>query len=803
MEDEIQKLRAALAAEKKRADDETKRADVEKKRADDAKKRADDEKKRTDDEKKRADDEQKRAEDEKKRAEDEQKRADDEKKRADDEKKRADDEVAKNQKTVYFEYLDNTHTHIASTLLVETDRSKAASGKAAKANGKVYPRVLRRWVDFPQLHRQQFDDLTTLFGDNRLFPSYNDTRSIASDLSPRKRRDEQDIRPYIRAYLELPATHIIKAFLQRTTEPSYAGLSFHFSNNTHGTAAQRRLEPDLAASAHTSAGGPSRSSSRKRKLDSSTSLAPDRWGQRVREDQSADDDEYFENILPGEYKAAHKVRGSDFRRILGNHDAPPAESFIGDCAQKLQQDGVAIAEVLCQAYHYMVVYGKTYSYVTSGEGTVLLMAAPENAATLLYHYIGHAAVASPITQPERDLVCVPAAQMATLIVKALVADPYPMATSTTLLNDLPRWPKPLATARRLASSGPQGGGSPPSEGDDDNDNDDDRGRDSGMPPPPAPSFGGHGDSATQPRSDSAGGASRPFDRFELPRREYCTQRCLLGLCRGGPLDRNCPNMSEHASGERRKTGADGRPHHPISAVELCAMLLDQFTNSLSAGLECLMKYGMFGTIGTLFKVTLCAYGYTFVAKGVQDAHQHALREEATLYADAATQHLQGVLMPVYLGCIELEEWPYILPSGALIWHLMFLSWAGVSLAKRVPECLGDVDDVIDDMYCELYSHGIFHQDVREANLAWNPELGRVMAIDFDRAFVMDEEDYAESPPPPSPVASARLVARIPQETKIKAKLAGEKRGHGGTGDDGVEEKRMRMSVSAAGGEQHQ
>ncbi|KIH93168.1 hypothetical protein SPBR_02391 [Sporothrix brasiliensis 5110] len=770
------------------------------------------------------------------------------------EKRRADEEAAKNNDRVYFEYLQNVETKIAPILTVETDRKQAAAGQAAKVGGKVYPRGLRRWVDFPQQHRQQFDDLATLFGDQRLFPSYNDSVSVARNLSPVKRRDEQDVRPFVRACLEVPAMRVVNAFLQRTTDPRYAGLTFRFGNNAYGTAA-RQMKLDNASSALS--GGSSRDdsshgrlSSRKRKFDNVSSLAPDRWGLRIRadgpdNDDDDDDNEFSESILPGEYKAVHKVRGHDFRNILGNSDAPPAESLIDDCAQqsgggdggsgggggggvdvdpqqhhvpaadanpaskKRRQDEMTIAQVLCQAYHYMIVCGTVYSYVTSGEGTVFLMVAPESADTLLYHCVDHAASAAPITQPENDLVRVPAAQMATLILKALVAGLQPTATTTALLQDLPRWPNPQAKVRSSLDAPGRRPGRSPRGGDDDDDNDDDgddddntmhgdKGDPGGMLLPLAPSSIRGGGGATQPRRHSADTSSRPFDPLEPPRREYCTQACLLGLCRGGPLDPACPNTPEHARGAQQTIGADGQPCHAISTADLCAMLLDQLTRSLSAGVECLMKYGLFGTIGTLFKVTLCTYGYTFVAKGVQDADEQALKDEAALYANPATLPLRGVLMPVYLGYMELEEWPYILPSGACIWHMMLLSWAGVSLAKRVPDSVADVEQAIDDMQCELYRHGIYYCDVHDANLAWNKELGRVMALDFDRAFIMDEEDYAESPP--RATAAARIQADAHETNSLAlSKLAAvapdsrkaDKRKREDIDQDGVNEKRTR------------
>ncbi|KAK0728528.1 hypothetical protein B0T26DRAFT_748730 [Lasiosphaeria miniovina] len=629
------------------------------------------------------------------------KRADDEEAARLAEKKRADDEVAKNENTAYLRYLHNIQTHIPPILRVETNRQRAALGKAANANGKM---------------------LQILFGDAFHFPSFNDSKSVAKNLSPGKRRDEQYIRPSVRAYLETPSMLIVNTFLRLTDDPQYRGLEFQFGNNAYGTSARKKTssvpdvdEPDVERRSRSQSLSRSRSHSHshshslhsspspsKRKFDSATALVPDRWGLRLRRNESDDDDaEFSESILPGEYKAAHKIRGDHIRNILGNPDVPPAEALVGVCAERRriagnsgigissdtgdesdnsgsvdgkqktaatadaaltaiwrQKDEMTIAEVICQTYHYMIVYGTKYGYVTSGEGTVFFMIVPKSPDALLYHFIDHAV----FLQTEDDPLRVPAAQMATLILEALVTDLRDQGITTALFTDLPH---------RSADD--------------------------------ADGAGGAGGNANR---DSR--SSRPVVLIEHARQEYCTQACLLGLRRGGPLDPACPNTSEHARAERQRTGADGRQqHHATNTAELCTILLKQLTGSLSAGIECLMKFGLFGAIGTLFNITLCGYGYTFVAKGVQDADELALKREAAFYASPVTQRVQGVLIPVYLG------------------------W------RRIPEAIDDVESIVQDIEDSLYRHSIVHADIRLANLAWNKELKQVMALDFDRAFLMD------------------------------------------------------------------
>ncbi|EGC48114.1 conserved hypothetical protein [Histoplasma capsulatum var. duboisii H88] len=50
-------------------------------------------------------------------------------------------------------------------------------------------------------------------------------------------------------------------------------------------------------------------------------------------------------------------------------------------------------------------------------------------------------------------------------------------------------------------------------------------------------------------------------------REYCTQKCLLGLINGDLLDRNCPNVASHGGGKRHDIG-----HHELLRLA-CSQIL--------------------------------------------------------------------------------------------------------------------------------------------------------------------------------------------------------------------------------------
>lgn len=69
--------------------------------------------------------------------------------------------------------------------------------------------------------------------------------------------------------------------------------------------------------------------------------------------------------------------------------------------------------------------------------------------------------------------------------------------------------------------------------------------------------------------------------------------------------------------------------HPISHGDFLTLLRNQLEQTLDDGIEKLDKGG---ARGVLFRVTLTAYGYTFVRKGTVPEFIKDLEHEATVYA---------------------------------------------------------------------------------------------------------------------------------------------------------------------------
>ncbi|KAG6111094.1 hypothetical protein E4U13_005081 [Claviceps humidiphila] len=217
---------------------------------------------------------------------------------------------------------------------------------------------------------------------------------------------------------------------------------------------------------------------------------------------------------------------------------------------------------------------------------------------------------------------------------------------------------------------------------------------------------------------------------------YCSQKCLLGLVRGHDLDWSCPNVTLHCQGEAGNAGYHHK-RHSINHSEWLSLLWDQFQQSLDVG----MTYtGAFGARGMFFKVTLLAYGYTFVSKGAISAHAKYLQHEAEIYKQL--EPTQGVHVPVFLGVVDLRTMKknFWVGFGVQVVHLMFLSWGGHHIEQdkmvrfEIPR--SRLIEQAEQAMKSVHDNDVIHRDVRWENVLFNPETKGVMMIDFERSDLL-------------------------------------------------------------------
>lgn len=155
-------------------------------------------------------------------------------------------------------------------------------------------------------------------------------------------------------------------------------------------------------------------------------------------------------------------------------------------------------------------------------------------------------------------------------------------------------------------------------------------------------------------------------------KEYCTQKCLLGLKHGGQLDEKCPNHPMHC-----KFGGANESLHPLDAQSVTLLIQRQL--EIDQRLFCYQPtVSVKGHHADFFKISLAGFGYTFCAKGVAVSDQHRLMNEYVMYEQM--KDLQGICVPVCLGLFALQK-PFGSQniSGLEITHMLLMSNAGASV----------------------------------------------------------------------------------------------------------------------------
>ncbi|KAL2359120.1 hypothetical protein RJZ56_008046 [Blastomyces dermatitidis] len=606
-------------------------------------------------------------------------------------------------------YLQLVQQWLVSMLSIEPDPDKTSTGSVTSVDGKYYPLELYVWDDFP--HNETFDKFMNLFSHKPLFPSKTDVLGVQGDLSLNPWWNEYDIRPLIRSAIEKPAHRVVTAYLEQSGKAD----RFFFMDYAHSL--DNRAPQEQSDKCKVSSSSQKQSQSPEHK---NTKPIPDRWG--IYEFLSRD----VRHVCVGEYKIARKIHTEEIKQILTSSSANlflevlrrKQSGFVNSDIEKTQEK---VAQILCQTFHYMITSGLLYGYIILGE-TLIFLKIENSSPQKLYFYLTPQVVTETESPHEFEIRNAPAAQLATFATVALHSKEISRDWITKAQNcGICRWPllppSPLIQGAMLQ---PQGFDEDPSQSSEDEDEDS---RDSNYNPPTerqAKTQSQQNQQISQRRQ-----STHQRNMTQRPILPYCTQACLLGLVKALPLDLSCPNATLHQQGQASK-------RHLVIKEDLCSLIKGQLACSLDEDCECLDREGLFGRIGVLFKITLTKYGYTFVAKGVQSVDESYLAHEACVYAHLS--HLQGIKVPVFLGNITLEQ-PYPLVSLALVTKMMLMSWAGCSIGMNSwPEDV-NIEKEKEETLHALTSSGISHNDIRTANLVWNPERKQVMAIDFDQATI--------------------------------------------------------------------
>ncbi|KAK2782564.1 hypothetical protein FQN53_009697 [Emmonsiellopsis sp. PD_33] len=336
-----------------------------------------------------------------------------------------------------------------------------------------------------------------------------------------------------------------------------------------------------------------------------------------------------------EYKAPHKLTQAEMAMGLLK-EIRPAQDVINQesddvefCCRRL------VAAVITQLFSYMVRKGVRYGYVCTGEAFIFVHIPDDPSSVQCALCVPGLDVQAT---DDSDIQLTAVAQVLAFTVIASKSPPVPQQWHDAV-SRLDVWPveyseileqtppaarpkhaSPLYRGRRprdlpslkmsLRSSG--GGGCRPSERDR-------RPTNSPSPSPPSsPSFAlsrpartRTGGSVQSGKPRGASGGSKVSGTHQTPNvveppaiksRPYCSQKCLLALRDGGPLDPSCPSHQDHQEGR-------------INVQEFRSHIQTQLATDRGPDADCRPLYKA-GSCGALFKVRLSTHGYTLVAKGV-------------------------------------------------------------------------------------------------------------------------------------------------------------------------------------------
>ena len=668
----------------------------------------------------------------------------------------------KSQLTTLDKYLRNCHTYLYKSFKL-ADKSVSSTG-FTKVDGKFYPKWLRPWTQFADsLRQQQFDVIVDACGDERLFHQESTTRDIGSSNSHKLAGNENAVASFEKVAVEDPVFAILRQLGgQEAIRAKYGFSRLRFSDNnreiTHASGGTPLPNEDLDTEEpeRRRAGPNKRAASELRRKPRSTN--PDGAGLRTR----PGGDESLAFVY--DYKAAHKIAADHVNLAISKEtlfmevveQVNRTTSRTG--ATQVQSEAEArLAMALTQVFDYMVTYGVGYGYVAAGESLLLLHVDRADPQTLFCHPcvpskdVGDASCENWAEQRIYTAV----AQLSSFCMLSLQSDalqgPFLDAALKSAKAVLKTWAEPYEDAAQFsaeetessqaASSSPARRADPdfvpdespigrkvalrsrpscrpPASSRRDDEGEDEDGPEDDLPPPWTRSV--------EKRKGGPSHSSSEEDetRHSAPTRQYCSQACLLGLKRGWGLDDGCPNVLAH------RVAGDGL-RHPVTADEFTRLVSEQLRDSPYRGCLGLGGWGKRGATGVLFKVELGPYGYTFVGKGTLSGGLEQLQHECRVYARLAT--LEGWVVPVHLGLVHLD-WGYVLPGGRRVVHMMLMSWGGETAADAGMEA-AELEAQRRRSSEAVWAAGVDHGDLRDANLLWNVERGRVMVIDFDQAVL--------------------------------------------------------------------
>ncbi|KGY15887.1 hypothetical protein PABG_11133 [Paracoccidioides brasiliensis Pb03] len=653
-----------------------------------------------------------------------------------------------------FEYLDACHTYLFGGL-VPGKPDHSTKGNADNADGKLCPHRIREWLPFADAQTKIWAPLLNDENEGFIMQRKFDSLHAIMAMGKKTRKNihsEIDLRYFQRDAITAPVGSVIEVFFENEQLRQLFGLQGQITFENHANTLTNSEEDEGVVA-------------RPSKLRKGTGGAATPTHPPTSARPLADEFCIYnkgENVkipaLIGELKPPHKLPLAIIQNGLQEMELAGIVERHHDETEEVRHRRL-VAAVITQAFSYMIKAGVEYGYVSTGEAFIFLHFKADEPGTVYYY----------LSVPEQDvgketgftgeaedddnrLHMTAVGQVLAFALRAIRTTPHDQKWKDWAASQLNTWVvteedlylptpekdekpptpyRPLKSAQIFVRNSPVRTRSKAAR--------------STCKPTSLSQKSSGDDSKSDPDSPSQR-PRRPADvmvvippppnrvsSYKGPvckdgTRRYCTQKCLLGLLNGGPLDRACPNAKEHGT-EVHKID------HPTFLSLLMAQILQEIVDPWTQPLGCESLH-RHGARGALFEVTLFQYGYTLVGKGFPPEFGRYLRHEKALYNQL--QPIQGVHIPVCLGTIDVSKRPMFYDGITDIPHFLLLAHAGTEVLK----C--DVADVqivsaASEALQAIHALGVLHHDAETRNMFWSVEGQNVLVIDFERAEILRPE----------------------------------------------------------------